>query len=99
MNSETGCSDIFINTSDRHLSSVCCLQTGQNSKPGHEVRKLRVRLERQESMQKDWQWRREGMRLGGAVSGWLELELKLPAVSVHLSTLTLSSRTVDYDEH
>ena len=50
-------------------------------------------------MQKDWQWRREGMRLGGAVSGWLELELKLPAVSVHLSTLTLSSRTVDYDEH
>jgi hypothetical protein len=44
---------------------------------GHEERKIRLRLERQESMQKDLQWRREGLRLGGAVSGWLEQELQL----------------------
>ena len=42
-------------------------------------------------MQKDW--RREGLRLGGAVSGRLELELQLPAVSVHLSSVqTFSSQ-------
>ena len=33
-------------------------------------------------MQKDWQRRREVLRLGGAVSGWLELEQQLSRVSV-----------------
>ena len=55
--------------------------------PSQEERKLRLRLERQKSMQKDWQWRREGLRLGGAVSGWLELELQLTVGSVHLGSV------------
>ena len=60
--------------------------------PGHEERNLSLRLERQDSMQKDWQWRREVMRVVGAVSGWLELEQQLPTVSVLLSSVhTLSS--------
>ena len=55
--------------------------------PGQEERNLRLRLERQASMQKDWQWRREGLRLGGAVSGWLELELQLTAGTDHLGSV------------
>ena len=55
--------------------------------PGQEERNLRLRLERQESMQKDWQWRREGLRLGGVVSGWLELELQLTAGTGHLGSV------------
>ena len=38
-------------------------------------------------MQKDWQCRREGLRLGGAVSGWLELELQLTAGTDHLGSV------------
>jgi hypothetical protein len=57
--------------------SVCVLP----SKPtetlaGQEERKLTLRLERQESTQKDWQVRRLELRLGGAVSGWLEWSSK-----------------------
>ena len=53
--------------------------------PGHEERRLKLRLERQESMQKDWQWRREVLKVGGPVSGWLKLEQQLPIASVPLS--------------
>ena len=55
--------------------------------PGQEERKLRLRLERQESMQKGWQCRREGLRLGGSVSGWLELDLQLTAGTGHLGSV------------
>ena len=34
--------------------------------PGHEERRLKLRLEGQESMPKDWKWRREALRLGWA---------------------------------
>ena len=38
-------------------------------------------------MQKDWLWKREGLRLGGVVSGWLELELQLTAGTGHLGSV------------
>ncbi len=55
--------------------------------PGQEETNLRLRLERQESMQKDWQWRREGLRPGGVVSGCLVLELQLTAGTGHLGSV------------
>ena len=40
--------------------------------------------------------KREALRLGGAVSGWVELEQQLPAFSVPLSSAhTLSSDHLD----
>ena len=55
--------------------------------PGHEERKLRFRLARQYSIQKDCQWGREVLRLGGALFSWLELEQQLQPVSVPLSSV------------
>jgi hypothetical protein len=78
------------------LKTVCvCMfpRKPAETLPGREERKNGLRLEMQASMQKDWQWRREGLRLGGALSGWLELELKLTVGTVlsEISTATIGA--------
>ena len=50
---------------------------------GHMNRRLKLRLERQESLQKDFEWRREAHKLGGTVAGWSEPEQQLQLISVH----------------
>ena len=42
----------------------------------------RLRLKKQVTLQNDWDWRREAQRQGGTVSGSLELEQQLQAISV-----------------